>query len=301
MYRILGGDGREYGPVTADTLRQWINEARANRNTQICPEGSERWQSLGSLPEFAALFAPSPSGLNAAVGGVPIGPIPQSGLAVASLVMGILAFISIITALPGVIFGMVALRKIKTSNGRVGGRGLARAGIILSLVALPLATGLYFVIARAASTSMAEARARAKTIQCVNNLKQLGLSVRLYAGDNHDNYPSGTNWCNALLTYAGTAKLYQCPGDAAQLSCGYAFNAALNGIPEQDIAPDTVMFFESDSGWNATGGKELMIAQPRHNKTYVIGLADGSVQQIQAARLAQLRWNPTNNTQNPKE
>ena len=30
MYKILGGDGKEYGPVLADTLRQWVREGRAN-------------------------------------------------------------------------------------------------------------------------------------------------------------------------------------------------------------------------------------------------------------------------------
>ena len=149
--------------------------------------------------------------------------------------------------------------------------------------------------------ALANAKGKAQTINCVNNLKQLGLSVRLYAGDYNDTYPSGTNWCGDLLTYAGTAKIYQCPGDSAQLGCGYAFNSALAGLAEQDIAPDTVMFFESDTGWNASGGKELMITQPRHNNTFVIGLADGSVQQMRAAQVAQLRWNPTNNTQNAKE
>ena len=301
MYRILGGDGKEYGPVATETLRQWVNEARANRNTPVRPEGSDQWQSLGSLPEFAPLFAPPPPGWNAAVGGVPIGPLPQSGFAVASLIMGILGFITILTGLLGIVFGWVALRKIKMSNGRLGGRGLAKAGILLSIVALPVATAGYILVVRAANASLAGARGKAHAIHCVNNLKQLGLAARLYAGDYDGQYPSGTNWCGDLLTYAGTAKIYQCPGDAAQLSCGYAFTSALADLAEQDIAPDTVMFFESDTGWNASGGKELMITQPRHNNTFVIGLADGSVLQVQAARLAQLRWNPTNRTNNVKE
>jgi len=164
-----------------------------------------------------------------------------------------------------------------------------------------VATAGYLVAVRAANASLAGARSKAHAIHCVNNLKQLGLAARLYADEYDDIYPAGTNWCNTLLTYAGTPKTYQCPGDGARLSCGYAFNSALAGFTEQDIAPDTVMFFVSDSGWNATGGKELMIRQPRHNNTFVIGLADGSVLQVQAARLEQLRWNPTNRTNNVKE
>jgi len=302
MYRILGGDGKEYGPVTAETLRQWVDEGRANRNTQIRPEGAEQWQSLASVPEFAPLFAAPAIGMNAAVGGLPIQPLQTSGMAITSLVLGVTGFLCpLITAVPGLILGFVAMKQIKASQGRLGGYALALAGTIVSAVALVVSIVLIALYAALFLPSLAQAKTKAQTINCVNNLKQLGLAVRLYAGDNEDKYPSGTNWCNTLTSYVGSTRIYQCPEDKAQLSSGYAFNAALNGLDEQDIAPDTVMFFESDSGWNACGGKELMILQPRHNKTFVIGLADGSVHQMQAAQVAQLRWNPTNNTQNAKE
>ena len=56
MYKILGGDGKEYGPISADTLRQWIAEGRANSQTQVQAEGTSAWVALGTVPEFAALF-----------------------------------------------------------------------------------------------------------------------------------------------------------------------------------------------------------------------------------------------------
>ena len=45
-------------------------------------------------------------------------------------------------------------------------------------------------------------------------------------------------------------------------------------------------------GWNASGGPELMIAKPRHNRVFVVGLADGSVQQLRESQLNTLRWDP---------
>ena len=33
MYRIIGGDGREYGPISLDQMRQWIAEGRVNAQT----------------------------------------------------------------------------------------------------------------------------------------------------------------------------------------------------------------------------------------------------------------------------
>ncbi|RME92470.1 MAG: DUF4339 domain-containing protein [Verrucomicrobia bacterium] len=53
MYWMIGGDGREYGPVEADQLRTWIAEHRANAQTLVRREGESDWVALGTLPEFA--------------------------------------------------------------------------------------------------------------------------------------------------------------------------------------------------------------------------------------------------------
>jgi len=39
MYRMIGADGREYGPVTADQLREWIAEGRVDAQTKALVEG----------------------------------------------------------------------------------------------------------------------------------------------------------------------------------------------------------------------------------------------------------------------
>lgn len=69
MYKIIGGDGKEYGPITADTLREWIAQGRANAETKVLPEGETNWQALGVIPEFAGLVgAPTlPPGISSGV------------------------------------------------------------------------------------------------------------------------------------------------------------------------------------------------------------------------------------------
>src|SRR5882762_5576813 len=67
MYKIIGADQKEYGPVSADQIRQWLAEGRANAQTQVRPEGEAEWRPISACPEFAA--APSP--------GAP-GPLPSS-------------------------------------------------------------------------------------------------------------------------------------------------------------------------------------------------------------------------------
>lgn len=60
---------------------------------------------------------------------------PTSGLAIASLVCGLLGFImSFFTGIPAIIMGHMAMSRIKAANGAIGGRGIALAGTILGYV-----------------------------------------------------------------------------------------------------------------------------------------------------------------------
>ncbi len=54
-YTITGGDGKEYGPVPATTIREWVQQGRANTQT-IIRRGEESPRPLGELPEFSDLF-----------------------------------------------------------------------------------------------------------------------------------------------------------------------------------------------------------------------------------------------------
>lgn len=69
MYRIIGIDGRQYGPVTAEQLREWITTGRANGLTLAQAEGETEWKPLSSLPKFAeALAAKAASGAPPSLG-----------------------------------------------------------------------------------------------------------------------------------------------------------------------------------------------------------------------------------------
>ena len=71
MYKIIGADRQQYGPVNADLIRQWLAENRLNAHTLIQPEGSQEWKPLGSFPEFSTDIKPPPAGLPPAMGPLP--------------------------------------------------------------------------------------------------------------------------------------------------------------------------------------------------------------------------------------
>jgi hypothetical protein len=56
-YTIIGGDQKEYGPVSEADIRQWIRENRLNVQSLVKSDADSAWRTLGSFTEFAELFA----------------------------------------------------------------------------------------------------------------------------------------------------------------------------------------------------------------------------------------------------
>lgn len=60
MYTIIGGDGKEYGPVTVEQVRAWMAAGRANLTTKVRAVGSDVWMALAEVPGITG--SPSPAG-----------------------------------------------------------------------------------------------------------------------------------------------------------------------------------------------------------------------------------------------
>lgn len=284
MYYIIGSDQKEYGPVSAAQIRQWFTEGRLHRAMPARPASEKEWKTLGDLLEFADLFPPLRSST---------APSPTASknceLATASLICGALGMATCVTAPVGLVLGFMAHSRIRASNGRLTGSGLATTGIVLSLIAMLL--GLVAIPAAMLLPTLTDAKHKAQAVHCVNNVKQLGLAVQIYAVDNKDKFPLSKTWCDAIQMSAGSPKVFQCHV-VPDLRCGYAFNTKLSGKKSAEVDPQTVMIFESDAGWNASGGPELFLKSPRHGKRFIVGFADGHVESVTAVRLQNLRWDP---------
>ena len=73
-YFMMGGDKREYGPVDAELIRQWLQEGRANGDTLARLENESEWRPLRTFPEFFA--APGPAQPPPMPAGAPPGETP---------------------------------------------------------------------------------------------------------------------------------------------------------------------------------------------------------------------------------
>ena len=212
----------------------------------------------------------------------------MSTMAILALVFGPLGLFTCgITSVAGLILGIIALVKISNSKGALRGTGLAVAGTAISALFI-------FVLPAMLIPALVAAKAKAQAINCMNNERQLDLAIKMYADQHNNQYPPAATWCDAINNNVLSPNIFKCPTAAPTSRCDYAFNSKLDGIDQSKVSPQTVVLFESDGGWNASGGTELAVNPPRHNhnRTFTIAFADGHVEMVTADRLGTLRWDP---------
>jgi TM2 domain-containing membrane protein YozV len=116
MYKIVGVNGQQYGPVSAEQIRRWIAENRVNAQTLVQTEGRQDWMPLGSLAEFAAelkavpptIAPPPPAVASRAANKIPAGVcgILLGGFGVHKFILGYSgAGVIMLTVTLGAIFG----------------------------------------------------------------------------------------------------------------------------------------------------------------------------------------------------
>jgi len=219
---------------------------------------------------------------------LPPGPPPPagrtSGMAIASLVLGLLSLVLVLPALLGLGLGVIALIQIGESRGRLRGRGLAIVGMCISGLALLILPAMLFPV-------FMRARESARKVQCLANTMNLATALLIYASEYDGVLPPAQAWCDAASDYLQGPRPFVCP-NARELRSGYAYNSAVAGLSRTDLADPagTIAIFESERGWNAAGGPELLVATPRHLLGDNFGLADGHTNWLPRRDQAQLKW-----------
>lgn len=193
-----------------------------------------------------------------------------------------------------------------------------------TLTELAIVILILMMVAAICIPQMVRDREKAIRIKCVGNLKQIGLSFKVFANDHSDKFPFGvtnslgytnitTAWHHfqAMSNECGSAKILSCPGDRERLynmrsdfsggptGLPFAGNAAVSygsGLEADETQPNVVLAMERNLVTNAMNlqGKLFLINAripppewdgKHHWFNGNLVLADGSGQQMTKSNL----------------
>ena len=300
MYRIVGADGKEYGPVSIEQLRQWMADGRVNAQTRVQAAGAMEWKTAGDFPELGLASAAAGSGPGSAPPAFPTGQAggQKQGLAITSFVLGLLGLVclGLLAGIPAIICGHVARGQARRSPGEYGGAGFALAGVIMGYASLLMT----FILAGMLLPALSQAKAKAQRINCANNMKQVGLAFRVWAIDNEDSFPF-----NVSTNKGGTLELCLPGNDGFDRNAAFHFQVMSNELstpkilvcPSDDRKTAALNFgslqpanvsYQVCSGTNVSdvNPQQVLAVCPIHNNVL---LCDGSVQQMSKARWETMR------------
>jgi hypothetical protein len=223
------------GPYTPEEVRSSVAAGSVQPTDLAWHEGAPDWKPLASIPGFGAdaltaiprqIISPPPPST------------PTSGLAIASLVLGILSLIAGgLTAIPAIICGHISRSHIKNAAGRMSGNGLAMGGLITGYL------GLLSFVAVLASLALpvfaavqGRAHEKAQEMKCLSEARQIARACKLYAVD-HGGFPPSLD--ELVPKYLPDAKIFECPLRKGQAPMGYDY------VGGKDTDSDTKVLLSS--------------------------------------------------------
>lgn len=168
--------------------------------------------------------------------------------------------------------------------------GVVGIGIVLSVVFVP-------------AINRWSTRATGPYTVCQNRLEILYSAFVEYAAKHEGRLPAADRWCDEIAVYLpnkenGVDNYFVCPFDQSkgERISSYAMNVRISSRVLSKVPKDTVLIFETQPGWNQSGGPaDLSSGNSQYGKDAIrcgVLFVDGTVALFQKDPTAILRWEP---------
>jgi hypothetical protein len=189
--------------------------------------------------------------------GAPPLPPKTSGLAIASLVLGILGIVSCgLASIPGLILGIVSLVRIRRSRGALGGRGFAIAGTIVSVVFILLG----FLGALRLARALGGVKVIVQAARCSTNLHFIGTGIAAYKEASGGQLPDGLEdlWPEHLKS----PDVLLCPADQEPMTIGEDLKCSYHYVGPISLAAASklILVYEKEGNHVIPGGSGSQIS-----------------------------------------
>jgi len=156
-----------------------------------------------------------------------------------------------------------------------------------TLIELLVVIAIIAILAAILFPVFAKAREKARQTSCLNNQRQIGTAIMLYAQDHDEMLPESSTVWGAIALDKGVLKC----ASKSRLANGYVFNNRWGGVALGKIDPPNTAVLTGDGAYAGAAGdantnetyanvfyQQSQLDKARHGAKYILGYADGHVE-----------------------